>query len=155
MRFYLKTSCLFLGCATCSGLHLTRWRSTLSNLYYTIQIFGKKYPSCRGAKVYRNSDGSSRCIGFIRFCDQKDQELALIEMNHIKVAILFLFFSSLCKQRHFQIRGQDIQLKLAPLKQRLPRFQINQKSNYSVVVFICETVEEKRTIHIVNLNLRF
>ncbi|PAV82192.1 hypothetical protein WR25_14818 [Diploscapter pachys] len=77
------------------------------------QIFGKKYPSCRGAKVYRNSDGSSRCIGFIRFCDQKDQELALIEMNHIK------------------IRGQDIQLKLAPLKQRLPRFQINQKSSYS------------------------
>ncbi|KAJ1366755.1 hypothetical protein KIN20_027511 [Parelaphostrongylus tenuis] len=29
------------------------------------QVFGARYRSCRGAKVYRNRDGSSRCLGFI------------------------------------------------------------------------------------------
>nr|CDJ81506.1 RNA recognition motif domain containing protein [Haemonchus contortus] len=70
------------------------------------QVFGARYRSCRGAKVYRNRDGSSRCLGFIRFGDQTEQQMALVEMNKTIV------------------RGREIILKLAAAKQRLPRHQI-------------------------------
>ncbi|WKY12487.1 hypothetical protein Q1695_003794 [Nippostrongylus brasiliensis] len=70
------------------------------------QVFGARYRSCRGAKVYRNRDGSSRCLGFIRFGDQTEQQMALVEMNKTVV------------------RGREILLKLAAAKQRLPRHQI-------------------------------
>ncbi|PIO59234.1 hypothetical protein TELCIR_19309 [Teladorsagia circumcincta] len=42
------------------------------------QVFGARYRSCRGAKVYRNRDGTSRCLGFIRFGDQTEQQMALV-----------------------------------------------------------------------------
>ncbi|KJH45584.1 hypothetical protein DICVIV_08354 [Dictyocaulus viviparus] len=70
------------------------------------QVFGARYRSCRGAKVYRNRDGSSRCLGFIRFGDQTEQQMALVEMNKTVV------------------RGREMLLKLAAAKQRLPRHQI-------------------------------
>ncbi|KAK6046792.1 hypothetical protein COOONC_15706 [Cooperia oncophora] len=70
------------------------------------QVFGARYRSCRGAKVYRNRDGTSRCLGFIRFGDQTEQQMALVEMNKTVV------------------RGREIVLKLAAAKQRLPRHQI-------------------------------
>ncbi|KAK6756682.1 hypothetical protein RB195_014859 [Necator americanus] len=72
------------------------------------QVFGARYRSCRGAKVYRNRDGSSRCLGFIRFGDQTEQQMALVEMNKTVV------------------RGREIILKLAAAKQRLPRHQIRE-----------------------------
>ncbi|CAI4224087.1 unnamed protein product [Auanema sp. JU1783] len=76
-----------------------------ADLYH---VFGRRYPSCRGAKVYRNQDGSSRGLGFVRFGDQTEQQQALVEMNHTKV------------------RGREIVLKLAAAKQRLPRSHIAQ-----------------------------
>lgn len=72
------------------------------------QVFGGRYRSCRGAKVYRNHDGSSRGLGFVRFGDQTEQQMALVEMNHVVV------------------RGKEITLKLAAAKQRLPRSHISQ-----------------------------
>uniref|UniRef100_A0A1I8A9H1 tRNA selenocysteine-associated protein 1 n=1 Tax=Steinernema glaseri TaxID=37863 RepID=A0A1I8A9H1_9BILA len=66
-------------------------------------IFGERYRSCRGAKVYRNPDGSSRGLGFVRFCDQTDQQRALLEMNKFKVG------------------RQELLLKLAQPKHRGPR----------------------------------
>ncbi|RCN52927.1 hypothetical protein ANCCAN_00922 [Ancylostoma caninum] len=72
------------------------------------QVFGARYRSCRGAKVYRNRDGTSRCLGFIRFGDQTEQQMALVEMNKTVV------------------RGREIILKLAAAKQRLPRHQIRE-----------------------------
>ena len=66
-------------------------------------IFGEKYRSCRGAKVYRNPDGSSRGLGFVRFADQTDQQRALVEMNKMNV------------------RGKQMKLKLAQPKFRAPR----------------------------------
>ncbi|KAI1718641.1 RNA recognition motif domain-containing protein [Ditylenchus destructor] len=64
------------------------------------RVFGEKYPSCRGAKVYRNYDGSSREFGFVRFTDEMDQQRALIEMN-----------------KH-RLKGREIVLKLAQPKER-------------------------------------
>lgn len=49
------------------------------------QIFGEKYKSCRGAKVYRSYDGRSKESGFVRFTSETDQQLALVEMNKMKL----------------------------------------------------------------------
>ncbi|VDP09867.1 unnamed protein product [Soboliphyme baturini] len=67
------------------------------------QLFGRKYLSCRGAKVYRSYDGSSRRMGFIRFSDETDQQRALVEMNRVR------------------IHGRPISLKLAPPRTSTPR----------------------------------
>lgn len=80
------------------------------------QVFGARYRSCRGAKVYRNRDGSSRCLGFIRFGDQTEQQKALVEMNKTVV------------------RGREIILKLAAAKQRLPRHQIREGMQPHLIV---------------------
>ncbi|KRZ16482.1 tRNA selenocysteine 1-associated protein 1, partial [Trichinella zimbabwensis] len=64
------------------------------------QIFGKKFISCRGAKVYRGPDGRSRCMGFVRFSNETEQQQALVEMNR-KL-----------------IRGKKIMLRIAPVKPR-------------------------------------
>uniref|UniRef100_A0A914RPI0 tRNA selenocysteine-associated protein 1 n=1 Tax=Parascaris equorum TaxID=6256 RepID=A0A914RPI0_PAREQ len=66
-------------------------------------IFGERYRSCRGAKVYRNSDGSSKGLGFVRFSDQTDQQRALLEMNK------------------YRVDGKQLLLKLAQPKYRAPR----------------------------------
>uniref|UniRef100_A0A1I7XFI4 Protein transport protein sec16 n=1 Tax=Heterorhabditis bacteriophora TaxID=37862 RepID=A0A1I7XFI4_HETBA len=85
-----------------------------NNLHHEIddadlyQVFGRRYRSCRGAKVYRNQDGSSRGLGFVRFGDQTEQQMALVEMNKTVV------------------RGKEMILKLAAAKQRLPRHQIRE-----------------------------
>lgn len=64
------------------------------------RIFGEKYRSCRGAKVYRHEDGSSKEQGFVRFTSETDQQRALLEMN---------------KKMFF---GREIYLKLARPKTR-------------------------------------
>ncbi|TKR83269.1 hypothetical protein L596_016890 [Steinernema carpocapsae] len=66
-------------------------------------IFGERYRTCRGAKVYRNPDGSSKGLGFVRFCDQTDQQRALVEMNK------------------FRVGRTELILKLAQPKHRQPR----------------------------------
>ncbi|MFH4977079.1 hypothetical protein AB6A40_003788 [Gnathostoma spinigerum] len=66
-------------------------------------IFGERYQSCRGAKVFRNSDGSSKGLGFVRFSDQTDQQRALLEMNK------------------YRVDGKQLILKLAQPKYRAPR----------------------------------
>lgn len=61
------------------------------NLHHSVddvalfKVFGEKYKSCRGAKVYRNPDGSSKEGGFIRFMSETDQQMALVEMNKVKI----------------------------------------------------------------------
>jgi hypothetical protein len=66
-------------------------------------VFGERYRSCRGAKVYRNSDGTSKGLGFVRFADQTDQQRALVEMNKARV------------------HGKELILKLAQPKYRAPK----------------------------------
>jgi len=66
-------------------------------------VFGERYRSCRGAKVYRNTDGSSKGLGFVRFAGQTDQQRALVEMNKHKV------------------HGKELILKLAQPKYRAPK----------------------------------
>ncbi|KAM3727291.1 tRNA selenocysteine 1-associated protein [Dirofilaria immitis] len=66
-------------------------------------IFGERYESCRGAKVYRNTDGTSKGLGFVRFSDQTDQQRALLEMNK------------------YRVDGKQLILKLAQPKYRAPR----------------------------------
>ncbi|VDP57363.1 unnamed protein product [Heligmosomoides polygyrus] len=63
-----------------------------------------------------NRDGSSRCLGFIRFGDQTEQQKALVEMNKTVV------------------RGREIILKLAAAKQRLPRHQIREGMQPHLIV---------------------
>jgi RNA recognition motif-containing protein len=46
-----------------------------------MQLFGNRYRSCRGAKVYRHYDGTSKNSGFVRFTDKSEQQAALIEMG--------------------------------------------------------------------------
>lgn len=64
------------------------------------RLFGERYRSCRGAKVYRHEDGSSKEQGFVRFTSQTDQQTALVEMN----------------KQHFH--GRELYLKLARPKTR-------------------------------------
>ncbi|KAI6184463.1 RRM domain-containing protein [Aphelenchoides bicaudatus] len=58
-------------------LQSTTWTSS--------RFLVRKYKSCRGAKVYRNYDGSSKKSGFVRFTSETDQQMALIEMNKVKL----------------------------------------------------------------------
>ncbi|CAI2353451.1 unnamed protein product [Caenorhabditis sp. 36 PRJEB53466] len=44
-----------------------------------------KYYSCRGAKMFRFVDGSSKGTGYIRFGNQTDQQMALVEMHRTRV----------------------------------------------------------------------
>jgi len=44
-------------------------------------VFGRRYNSCRGARVFRNPDGSSKGIGLVRFGDETEQQQALVELN--------------------------------------------------------------------------
>ncbi|KAF1751079.1 hypothetical protein GCK72_017631 [Caenorhabditis remanei] len=44
-----------------------------------------KYHSCRGAKMFRFVDGSSKGSGFVRFGNQTDQQMALVEMHRTRV----------------------------------------------------------------------
>ncbi|CAI5450985.1 unnamed protein product [Caenorhabditis angaria] len=48
------------------------------------RIFDKYY-SCRGAKMFRFADGKSKGSGYVRFGDQTDQQMALVEMDRKKV----------------------------------------------------------------------
>ncbi|KAF7634446.1 RRM domain-containing protein, partial [Meloidogyne graminicola] len=64
------------------------------------RLFGERYRSCRGAKVYRNEEGYSKEQGFVRFTSETDQQKALVEMN---------------KQTFF---GRELFLKLARPKTR-------------------------------------
>lgn len=67
-------------------------------------IVSFRYLSCRGAKVYRNPDGSSRGMGFVRFADETDQQKALVEMNR------------------YLVHGRPMHLKLAPVRVKPPKF---------------------------------
>uniref|UniRef100_A0AC35TN08 RNA-binding domain-containing protein n=1 Tax=Rhabditophanes sp. KR3021 TaxID=114890 RepID=A0AC35TN08_9BILA len=49
------------------------------------RLFGRKYISCRGAKILRHEDGSSKCMGFIRFSDENEQTRAYIEMKEHRI----------------------------------------------------------------------
>lgn len=42
------------------------------------KLFGERYKSCRGAKIYRYPDGKSKGSGFIKFTSQTDQQMALV-----------------------------------------------------------------------------
>ncbi|KAL3077301.1 hypothetical protein niasHS_013290 [Heterodera schachtii] len=64
------------------------------------RLFGERYMSCRGAKVYRNEDGASKEQGFVRFTSETDQQKALVELNKHK------------------FHGRDLFLKLARPKTR-------------------------------------
>uniref|UniRef100_A0A0K0DB50 tRNA selenocysteine-associated protein 1 n=1 Tax=Angiostrongylus cantonensis TaxID=6313 RepID=A0A0K0DB50_ANGCA len=64
------------------------------------QVFGARYRSCRGAKVYRNRDGSSRCLGFIRFGDQTEQQMALVCLFFNLFEILFVFSPQLVSSHY-------------------------------------------------------
>jgi len=64
------------------------------------KVFGEKYKSCRGAKVYRTHDGVSKESGFVRFMSETDQQMALVEMNKVK------------------LKGREMILKLAHPKHR-------------------------------------
>ncbi|CAO4379831.1 unnamed protein product [Caenorhabditis nigoni] len=44
-----------------------------------------KYHSCRGAKMFRYIDGASKGSGFVRFGNQTDQQMALVEMHRTRV----------------------------------------------------------------------
>uniref|UniRef100_A0A183BZG2 RRM domain-containing protein n=1 Tax=Globodera pallida TaxID=36090 RepID=A0A183BZG2_GLOPA len=48
------------------------------------RLFGERYMSCRGAKVYRHEDGASKEQGFVRFTSETDQQKALVELNKHK-----------------------------------------------------------------------
>uniref|UniRef100_A0A915IJB1 tRNA selenocysteine-associated protein 1 n=1 Tax=Romanomermis culicivorax TaxID=13658 RepID=A0A915IJB1_ROMCU len=63
-----------------------------------------RYASCRGAKVYKNHDGSNRGSGFVRFGDETDQQRAFIEMNR-KL-----------------IHGRPMMLKMAPVRVKRPKY---------------------------------
>ncbi|CAD5212251.1 unnamed protein product [Bursaphelenchus okinawaensis] len=79
----------------------------VSNLHRSVdevvlfKLFGEKYRSCRGAKVYRTPEGASKETGFIRFMSETDQQMALVEMNKVKV------------------KGKEMILKLAQPKTRV------------------------------------
>ena len=45
------------------------------------ELFGARYRSCRGAKVYRHYDGTTKGTGFVRFTDKSEQQAALVEMG--------------------------------------------------------------------------
>uniref|UniRef100_A0A0K0FVU5 tRNA selenocysteine 1-associated protein 1 (inferred by orthology to a human protein) n=1 Tax=Strongyloides venezuelensis TaxID=75913 RepID=A0A0K0FVU5_STRVS len=49
------------------------------------KLFGSRYMGCRGAKILRNEDGSSKCMGFIRFSTEEEQTRAFIEFNQTKI----------------------------------------------------------------------
>lgn len=50
--------------------------------YALYSAFQRKYKSVKAAKVVIDAEGHSRGFGFIRFGDEQEQKLALIEMNH-------------------------------------------------------------------------
>ncbi|KAK6179198.1 hypothetical protein SNE40_011614 [Patella caerulea] len=43
------------------------------------------YRSLRSAKVVLDSNGKSKCYGFVRFLEETDQQKALIEMQHMVI----------------------------------------------------------------------
>ncbi|CAB3398139.1 unnamed protein product [Caenorhabditis bovis] len=65
------------------NLHVSNLPTDLTDaeLY---RIFDK-YISCRGAKMFRFADGTTKGCGFVRFGDQTDQQMALVEMHRTKV----------------------------------------------------------------------
>ncbi|KAI6179292.1 hypothetical protein M3Y98_00594700 [Aphelenchoides besseyi] len=65
------------------------------------KLFGEKYASCRGAKIYRHPNGDSKESGFVRFTSETDQQMALVEMNKLRV------------------KGREIELKLAGQRGRV------------------------------------
>jgi len=91
----------------------------VDNLSHTVddvklyRVFGERYKSCRGAKVYKTHDGLSKGSGFVRFKSETDQQAALVEMNNTEV------------------RGKKITLKLSyPMhKGHAPRFSRGGFSN--------------------------
>ncbi|VDK77666.1 unnamed protein product [Litomosoides sigmodontis] len=86
-------------------------------------IFGERYESCRGAKVYRNTDGTSKGLGFVRFSDQTDQQRALLEMNK------------------YRVDGKQLILKLAQPKYRAPRQprHLQQQTQHNVTGYDTNT----------------
>lgn len=48
-------------------------------------LFGKKFYSCRSAKVFKNDDGSSKGTGIVRFADVNEQKQALRELAGWKI----------------------------------------------------------------------
>lgn len=69
-----------------------------------LQVFGDRYRSCRGAKVYRNSDGSSKGLGFVRFADQTDQQRALVLIFFSTTRVMRCQLFSLVKDSFLALR---------------------------------------------------
>uniref|UniRef100_A0AC34FPY7 tRNA selenocysteine-associated protein 1 n=1 Tax=Panagrolaimus sp. ES5 TaxID=591445 RepID=A0AC34FPY7_9BILA len=88
---------------------LNEYCLAVSNLSSTVddaalfKLFGTKYVSCRGAKVHVNPDGSTKRSGLIKFSNQTDQQLALVEMNK------------------YSFKGRELYLRLGATKQRGPK----------------------------------
>ena len=80
-------------------MYLILW----SFIFLSFQLFGTKYASCRGAKVHVNPDGTPKRSGIIKFSNQTDQQLAIVEMNK------------------YEFKGRELRLRLGPTKQRGPR----------------------------------
>uniref|UniRef100_A0A914EAF7 tRNA selenocysteine-associated protein 1 n=1 Tax=Acrobeloides nanus TaxID=290746 RepID=A0A914EAF7_9BILA len=75
------------------------------------KLFGERYKSCRGAKIYRYPDGKSKGSGFIKFTSQTDQQRALVELNK------------------YRLKGRELKLRLAnPLQRGGPRNQVQQQT---------------------------
>lgn len=67
------------------------------------KLFAKKYVSCRAAKIHFHPNGKSKGFGIVKFHNQTDQQLALVEFNK------------------YNFKGRDIHVKLAPTKTRGPK----------------------------------
>jgi RNA recognition motif-containing protein len=96
---------------------LNEYCLAVSNLSSTVddaalfKLFGTKYASCRGAKVHVNPDGSTKRSGLIKFSNQTDQQLALVEMNK------------------YSFKGRELFLRLGATKQRGPKNLLSSLQN--------------------------
>lgn len=94
------------------NLFVSNLDSTVDDLLL-FRTFGERYLTCRGAKIYHNTDGSSREIGLVRFTSEADQQKALIEMNK------------------FRINNKEILLKIAQSKDRHHGKVYTSRSSYN------------------------
>ena len=46
-----------------------------------LDFFQKRFPSCRAARVVQEVSGKSKCYGFVRFTEEREQQRALREME--------------------------------------------------------------------------
>ncbi|KAE9551442.1 hypothetical protein FO519_005343 [Halicephalobus sp. NKZ332] len=87
----------------------TEYYLSVSNLSSSVKdadlfkLFAEKYASCRGAQVMTYQDGQSKRYGSVKFINQTDQQLALVEMHK------------------YVFKGREMILKLGPTKTKGPK----------------------------------